>query len=203
MYKSLSRRSVPLIWVIATTIGITEQSSKNCIITCSLLLFNTKLMISDSWSSSSAVLANKQRSLERVWLKAGQWRSKCSKEPSAAGRQLGRRHFPDFAICPLNISLTASYRLSLICGTQRDLSRMQSNTVILWCFFGGKYFFWFNYALYNQLQVVHTFVQHCTTLFFYNKQLYNVQPNICIIHIFIGIEACVTIIWGCLTFYMY
>ena len=107
MYKSLSRRSVPLIWVIATTIGITEQSSKNCIITCSLLLFNTKLMISDSWSSSSAVLAHKQRSLERVWLKAGQWRSKCSKEPSAAGRQLGRRHFPDlfWVQCLCNLSV--------------------------------------------------------------------------------------------------
>ena len=102
MYKS-----VPLIWVIATTIGITEQSSKNCIITCSLLLFNTKLMIFDSWSSSSAVLANKQISLERVWLKAGQWRSKCSKEPSAAGRQLGRRHFPDlfWVQCLCNLSV--------------------------------------------------------------------------------------------------
>ena len=81
-------------------------------------------------------------------------------------------------------------------GFQRFFSLMR--------FFGGKYLFWFNYALYSQLQVVRTFVQHCTTLFFYNKQLYNVQPNICIIHIFIGIvEACVTIIWGCLTFYMY
>ena len=70
-------------------------------------------------------------------------------------------------------------------------------------FWGGGIFFWFNYALYSQLQVVHTFVQHCTTLFFYNKQLYIVQPNISIIHIFMGIEACVTIIWGCLTFYMY
>ena len=37
-----------------------------------------------------------------------------------------------FAICPLNISLTASYRLSLICGTQRDLSRMQSKLGEVW-----------------------------------------------------------------------
>ena len=107
MYKSLSRRSVPLIWVIATTIGITEQSSKNCIITCSLLLFTTRLMIFDSLSSSSAVLSHKLRSLERVWLNAGQWRSKCSREPSAAGRQLGRRHFPDlfWVQCLCNLSV--------------------------------------------------------------------------------------------------
>ena len=80
------------------------------------------------------------------------------------------------------------------CDTVRGLEGGVPAFFSILGFLGGTYFFWFNYALYNQLQVVHTFVQHCTTLFFYNKQLYNVQPNICIIHIFIGIEACVTII---------
>ena len=124
MYKSLSRRSVPLIWVIATTIGITEQSSRNCIITCSLpslLLINTELMITDSRSSSSAIFAHKQRSLERVWLKAWQWRSKCSKEPSASGRQLGRRHFPDLFWVQCLCSLSVKYLPDSILQVITDL----------------------------------------------------------------------------------
>ena len=70
------------------------------------------------------------------------------------------------------------------CDTVRGLEGGVPAFFSIMRFWGRGIFFWFNYALYSQLQVVHTFVQHCTTCFFYNKQLYNVQPNICIINIF-------------------
>ena len=109
MYNSLSRRSVPLFCVIATTPGITVQSSKNCIITCSFLLVSTKLTILNRLSSSSAVLEHKLISLDRVWLKDVQYKSKCSREPSAAGKQPGRRHFPDLFWVQCLCSLSVKY----------------------------------------------------------------------------------------------
>ena len=56
---------------------------------------------------------------------------------------------------------------------------------LIFNFYCGWIFFWFSYALYNHLHMVHTFVQHCTTCFFVQQYLYNVQPNKCSIYIFL------------------